>query len=220
MQTKRCILIAGLTIALGSFAAAQDTPAQTSDQGSATKPSSQAPEGTVVTKRHEDTVVQPQKKPVELGPGTVRAAQKELTSRGYDPGPQDGVAGPQTRAAVRKFQADQGIAQTGKLDLNTLEKLNIGGPNAVAAAPSDMGRGGKAFGHDIKEGHPVEAGKAIGSGAESAGKKVGKGAKATAVGAVGKVGEGMSAVGRKITGKTKGEKKKPDQNKPDQPQNP
>ena len=35
----------------------------------------------------------------------------------------------------------------------------------VKSAPGNMGRGAKAAGHDVKEGHPVEAGKSIGEGA-------------------------------------------------------
>jgi peptidoglycan hydrolase-like protein with peptidoglycan-binding domain len=92
----------------------------------------------------------------------VEAAQKALADRGYQTGPAEGIVGPQTRAATSKFQADQGLNKTGKLDADTLAKLNVGGPETLSAAPGDVGRGGKAFGHDVKEGHPVEAGKALG----------------------------------------------------------
>ena len=34
--------------------------------------------------------------------------------------------GPQTRAATSKFQADQGLSKNGKLDEDTLAKLNVG----------------------------------------------------------------------------------------------
>jgi hypothetical protein len=47
--------------------------------------------------------------------------------------------------------------------------------NKAKSAPGDVGRGGKAAGHDVKTGHPVEAGKSIGEGTGRAGKDVGKG---------------------------------------------
>ncbi|MGB3137227.1 MAG: peptidoglycan-binding domain-containing protein [Nodosilinea sp.] len=37
----------------------------------------------------------------------ARQVQQQLTKRGYDPGPVDGVAGPKTQNALRKFQQSQ-----------------------------------------------------------------------------------------------------------------
>ena len=45
---------------------------------------------------------------------TVAAVQQALTSLGYDCGPSNGIAGPQTRAAIRAFQADHDLAVTGE----------------------------------------------------------------------------------------------------------
>ena len=58
--------------------------------------------------------------------GHVRQAQEKLQQMGYDVGKVDGVAGPQTRAAVEKFQHDQGLKATGRLDTQTLAALNLG----------------------------------------------------------------------------------------------
>ena len=56
--------------------------------------------------------------------------------------------------------------------------------NKTKEAPNDVARGGKAAGHDVKNGHPVEAGKSIGEGTGRAGKDVGQGtASATKSGA-------------------------------------
>jgi phage tail tape-measure protein len=56
---------------------------------------------------------------------TVRNAQVALNDNGYDAGPADGRFGPNTRSAVRRFQADRGLAQTGTLDSSTLSALGI-----------------------------------------------------------------------------------------------
>jgi len=56
---------------------------------------------------------------------TVRSAQVALNSQGYDAGAADGQLGPNTRAAVRRFQAERGLAQTGTLDSSTLSALGV-----------------------------------------------------------------------------------------------
>lgn len=184
---KRWYLSAVLLLCLAPMVVAQDTS------------TTQSSTDTTTTSKSD---VQPKR--VKITANTVKAAQAELQSRGYDPGPQDGVEGPQTRAAIEKFQADQGLSKTGRLDTDTLTKLNVGGTNVVSSAPADLGRGGKAFGRDMKERHPVQAGKALAKGSESLGKKVGKGTKALAVHGAEKVGSGLSKVGNKVEDKTRG----------------
>ncbi len=177
------------------------------------QPASPPPQGTQATRHQTTSIVKPMPKPVKVTPKVVRNAQTELQKRGYNPGAIDGVYGPQTRAAVLKFQADKALPQTGDLDLNTMEKLNVGGVEALKAAPSDVGRGGKAFGHNIREGHPAEAGKALGKGTVESGKKVAKGSESVAKKGAEKVGSGISKLGSKITGKAEGQ---PRQNPPQQ----
>jgi peptidoglycan hydrolase-like protein with peptidoglycan-binding domain len=46
---------------------------------------------------------------------TVVYIQSGLVALDYDSGPVDGIAGPRTRAAVRDFQRDQGLAVTGEV---------------------------------------------------------------------------------------------------------
>ncbi|HSF30595.1 MAG TPA: peptidoglycan-binding domain-containing protein [Candidatus Tectomicrobia bacterium] len=53
----------------------------------------------------------------------VRDAQLALRDAGYDPGMIDGVMGSKTRAALREFQAVQGLPQTGRLDTTTQQQL-------------------------------------------------------------------------------------------------
>ena len=53
----------------------------------------------------------------------VRKIQTLLAEQGYDPGPADGVAGAQTRDAVRAFQARAGLASTGRIDRSLVTAL-------------------------------------------------------------------------------------------------
>lgn len=57
---------------------------------------------------------------------TVRSAQDALIAQGYSVGAADGQWGPNTMSAVRRFQADKGLAQSGTLDNSTLAALGVG----------------------------------------------------------------------------------------------
>jgi hypothetical protein len=61
----------------------------------------------------------------------VRAAQTVLVALGYDLGAAgaDGVLGPKTSAALKKFQASEGITQTGTLDDVTKKRLQTRAQN-------------------------------------------------------------------------------------------
>ena len=52
----------------------------------------------------------------------------------------------------------------------------------ITAAPADAGRAAVAAGHNLKEGHPIAAGKAIGKGAGELRQKVRTGTTALVVG--------------------------------------
>ena len=54
----------------------------------------------------------------------VRAAQQMLSKNGFDVGPIDGILGRRTSAALRDFQQQQQLTQTGKLDADTLRALD------------------------------------------------------------------------------------------------
>ncbi len=56
---------------------------------------------------------------------TVRSAQAALNDQGYSVGAVDGQFGPNTESAVRRFQADKGLAQSGTLDGSTLSALGV-----------------------------------------------------------------------------------------------
>ena len=53
----------------------------------------------------------------------VRRAQEELRQLGYDPGPIDGISGPQTQQALRTYQRDYNLPVTGRLNAQTKQKL-------------------------------------------------------------------------------------------------
>ena len=55
----------------------------------------------------------------------VKAVQKALQDKGMDPGPIDGIMGPKTMAALKAFQKDQKLAESGRLDDQTREKLGV-----------------------------------------------------------------------------------------------
>ncbi|HWL89472.1 MAG TPA: peptidoglycan-binding protein [Polyangiaceae bacterium] len=53
----------------------------------------------------------------------LTGVQARLNNLGYDAGPEDGVLGPQTEAAVRAFQFAQGFEESGKPDSATQKAL-------------------------------------------------------------------------------------------------
>ena len=167
--------------ALAFFAFA---PAQAQDSSS-----KQSSKDTVVTEKHPDgsTEEQPVFKKARISENDIMAAQKKLNDKGYDAGTPDGKLGPRSRAAVRKYQQDNNLTVTGKLDESTLTHLNVAGGKTMANAPSDIGRGAKAAGHDVKEGHPVAAAKAFGKGFGHAGKAVAEGTKSGVMGSKDKI---------------------------------
>jgi peptidoglycan hydrolase-like protein with peptidoglycan-binding domain len=55
----------------------------------------------------------------------VRGLQKALQDKGMNPGAIDGVSGPKTEAAIRAFQREQKLPETGRLDPQTRERLGM-----------------------------------------------------------------------------------------------
>jgi peptidoglycan hydrolase-like protein with peptidoglycan-binding domain len=58
-------------------------------------------------------------------PRYVREAQRALRDLGYEPGPVDGVVGPKTKEALARYQRSEKIAVTGRLDPETMVRLDI-----------------------------------------------------------------------------------------------
>ena len=66
-----------------------------------------------------------------------RRVQRRLASAGFSPGPADGVFGPATRAAIRRWQASRGAEATGYL--NTAGAQALGASPVAGAAVSPAG---------------------------------------------------------------------------------
>jgi hypothetical protein len=53
----------------------------------------------------------------------LREVQAKLQALGHDPGPVDGLHGPQTVSAVKRYELASGAEPTGNIDLRLLERL-------------------------------------------------------------------------------------------------
>lgn len=71
--------------------------------------------------------------PFEVQQATVRRAQSYLASRGIYREPIDGDAGPATEEALLSFQRSNRLPLTGRLDLETLSRMNLLPRNAPIA---------------------------------------------------------------------------------------
>ena len=84
-----------------------------------------------------------------LTPDQIKAAQQQLQTAGLYNGPVDGMMDPDTRAALARFQQQNGLHRTERLDRQTLARLNgnqttgVGSStpsgNEGAAAPTNAG---------------------------------------------------------------------------------
>jgi peptidoglycan hydrolase-like protein with peptidoglycan-binding domain len=84
---------------------------------------------------------------------TVRQVQQKLKTEGFDPGPVDGVLGPQTESALRDWQQSKGISASGRVDRPTLAALGLGERGA-----GGMPGGASAPGPDRPSIRPIDPG--------------------------------------------------------------
>ena len=85
------------------------------------------------------------------GAQDVKQAQEALKNQGHDPGPIDGVIGSQTRHALREFQSKNGLKQTGMLDAETRQKLNMESSSSAPSPSSATGPAGRSDSTKQKE---------------------------------------------------------------------
>ena len=138
---------------------------------------------------------------------TVRDAQQALKDKGLYDGTVDGMNGPLTRAAVRKYQKQQNIAADGRLGPRTLDTLGVKNSGAgtefkvsgeqtktsYAKGGKAIGQGGKEFGSNIKHGDVVDGSKDLWKG-------VGHGAAAMGVGTAHAAKSAAKGVKNAVTG--------------------
>lgn len=67
----------------------------------------------------------------------TREVQQALKDQGFYYGQVDGQGGPETAAAIRRYQIRQGLEVTGKLDQQTLASLNLGADSDNSATAAD-----------------------------------------------------------------------------------
>lgn len=77
-----------------------------------------------------DTTTAADAKGVAFADPTVRYLQQALHDLGYSVGGIDGFVGEQTTSAVRAFQADNSLDETGTVDIETLRALSEASPEA------------------------------------------------------------------------------------------
>ena len=72
----------------------------------------------------------------EMPPGMreayIRGIQEELAAHGYKPGPADGLMGPRTRRAIRKYQRDAGLPVNGIATKEILDHMKFVQPKVHA----------------------------------------------------------------------------------------
>jgi peptidoglycan hydrolase-like protein with peptidoglycan-binding domain/predicted small secreted protein len=61
----------------------------------------------------------------------IKQVQTALQTQGLYHGPVDGIYGPGTRNAVKKYQSQAGITQTGQLDQQTMQDLTRSGSGSA-----------------------------------------------------------------------------------------
>lgn len=89
-----------------------------------------------------------------LADAVIARAQGQLLERGFDPGPVDGLMGPRTRSAIRKFQRDRGLPVNGRLDDATRNALAA---PAAADAPAMVPDAGASPRPEVPEASPKTA---------------------------------------------------------------
>ena len=132
-KTAGVILIAGVLV--GCAQTPKPTPQQ---QVSTTQSLAVQPEPDLVQSTPaRDPLVVPKPEPgVVTDQRDIAAAQRTLNQLGYNAGKPDGIAGPDTRRAIRAFQKDRGLVEDGRLTLILAGKLKT--EISIVVRPGDL----------------------------------------------------------------------------------
>jgi peptidoglycan hydrolase-like protein with peptidoglycan-binding domain len=68
----------------------------------------------------------------EMRRAYIRGIQEELAAHSYDPGPADGLLGPMTHTAIRKYQREAGLRVDGVASKELLDHLKFAQPRTTA----------------------------------------------------------------------------------------
>jgi len=112
-------------------AAAKSKPAATQGTKKAV-PQKKAAAKSKKKKSTRRVVRRPRTQPLPT-PERYREIQQALVQRGYLQQPATGIWGPDSVAALKKYQADQKLGATGKLDALSLIRLGLGPQRDVAS---------------------------------------------------------------------------------------
>jgi peptidoglycan hydrolase-like protein with peptidoglycan-binding domain len=116
---KKLALAGVALIALSLPAVAMDQQDNSTKDGNGTM--GQATEGANPMTDGQSKTLSPEK----LDKSVVMQVQKALDGKGFDPGRSDGVWGPETVAAIKKFQQKNDLKPDGKLDRQTVAALGL-----------------------------------------------------------------------------------------------
>jgi peptidoglycan hydrolase-like protein with peptidoglycan-binding domain len=146
------LAFAGALLMNGPHVWAQATPGGTSEKKSGSESRAQKPTDPPVTSSKEPGTSSQSGMSRSEGAGTqagsesrgagkwskdkVKAIQEALKTKGFDPGPADGVVGPKTGQALRDFQKSQNLQVTGRIDDKTASALGVEGGMAGSSQPS------------------------------------------------------------------------------------
>jgi peptidoglycan hydrolase-like protein with peptidoglycan-binding domain len=72
--------------------------------------------------------------PLQMDAGRIKDLQTMLDQHGFSAGEIDGLWGPNTAAALRRFQAAKGLQASGRFDQATLAALSAGGAVSASSA--------------------------------------------------------------------------------------
>lgn len=102
----------------------------------------------------------------------VKEVQAALKSKGMDPGPEDGMMGPKTQAALREFQKSNNLQATGRIDEKTASALGVEMAGASSMG-SSSGMGSSSSGSSSGMGKSSSGRSSTGSGSAASGSKSG-----------------------------------------------
>jgi len=140
---KKLLLATIASMALTVPALAQNAPAQDQSQQPNQMQPAQPQQGAGGAMNGQQAAISPQR----LSRTEVRHIQQALGTKGFSTRSTDGRWGPETEAALRKFQQQKNIQGDGHLNHETLAALGVNlphrnMPSTTGAAPHDSGYGG------------------------------------------------------------------------------